>query len=119
MPIPQRRQLKVPHKQYSLDREVVFASSDLFLVPCALVRDLSQAGGVWVSQVLSRLWPSITQAIEKQVTDTFPDLIEQNKPKWLQDVTVRGESTVEPSYPYKSQLHSQRTSTSRDHNTLL
>ncbi|GFH30394.1 DNA polymerase kappa, partial [Haematococcus lacustris] len=47
------------------------------------------AGGAWVSQVLCRLWPYSSAAIEQQVQAMVPDLVEANKPPWMEGVTLQ------------------------------
>eukprot|EP00195_Chlamydomonas_chlamydogama_P016771 CAMPEP_0202912736 /NCGR_PEP_ID=MMETSP1392-20130828/58538_1 /ASSEMBLY_ACC=CAM_ASM_000868 /TAXON_ID=225041 /ORGANISM="Chlamydomonas chlamydogama, Strain SAG 11-48b" /LENGTH=565 /DNA_ID=CAMNT_0049603749 /DNA_START=8 /DNA_END=1702 /DNA_ORIENTATION=- len=46
------------------------------------------AGGKWVSEVLAKLWPYASRAVEVAVREMAPDILNDNKPTWMEGIVL-------------------------------
>jgi hypothetical protein len=69
----------------------VILAADTFTL--FLVLSLLQAGGMWVTELLQKMWPQATVAAEAAVQDAFPDIVGQlGMPTWMEGIEVRRSS---------------------------
>jgi hypothetical protein len=48
-----------------------------------------QPGGYeWVADLLAKMWPYITEAVNKEAANQLPPLIKASKPTWMGDITL-------------------------------
>lgn len=51
--------------------------------------DMGQAKASWLTKLLALMWPYITAGAEKMVWEMLPPMLEQNKPTWMTDLSLK------------------------------
>jgi hypothetical protein len=46
------------------------------------------ASSEWLTSLIEKMWPYASKAVEKQVLEMVPGIIEANKPKWMEGIVI-------------------------------